>query len=192
MRYILLILLLAGCRQDSAVPVFLSNSGHYDIYSDVRDIVSRKDISVVYTVSIPYNNVVYKIFSITDTVFEKIEVRSDLYDVDSLEVVGKTIILNKQCSREEGSHFMNALLRYGMFELPEEKDILRKCAQYNSPPEGADAPEINFQIIAGNKVRTLNYYNVFKRKNRCSNVKEWDDILKIEDLFYKQWYLRVH
>jgi hypothetical protein len=174
------------------VPIFLSNSDHEDIYLDVRDIVSRKDISIVYTVSVPYNNVVYKIFSVTDTVFEKIEVRSDLYDVDSLEVVEKTIILNKQCSREEGIHFMNALLQYGMFELPEEKDILRKCAQYNSPPERADAPEINFQIVAGDNVRTLNYYNAFKRKNRCSNVEEWDDILKIEDLFYKQWYQSVH
>ena len=193
MRYIVLIFLLSSCLKSSKTePLFLRNGDSEDIYLDVRDIVSEKDISIVYSVSIPYNDVVYKIFSVTDTVFEKIEIRDDLYDVDSIEVVGKTVILNKRCSHTEGNRFMNELLHYGMFNLPEEKELLEKCEQYNEPPEGADAPEINFQIIAGNKVRTLHYYNVFRRNKRCAGMHEWNNILKIEKLFYEQWYLREH
>jgi len=79
--------------------------------------------------------------------------------------------------------------------MEEEEDILDRSYKSQGQEfvnEGADAPASNFQIIARNKVRTLRYYNVFKRRTLYPKVQDWQDISEIENLFDNQWFAHSH
>ncbi|SKC78983.1 hypothetical protein [Ohtaekwangia koreensis] len=76
MKY--LFILLTGCLKgsNSIILPFSPNGNKKDIYHEVRNVVAEKDFSVIYTVSTPYNNVVHKVFSLKDDIWEKIEIRN--------------------------------------------------------------------------------------------------------------------
>ncbi|WP_079689201.1 hypothetical protein [Ohtaekwangia koreensis] len=191
-------MILVGCHKETnkLIPSYSSNGSQKDIYTKVRSIVEKKDFSVVYFKWGEADNGWYKILTLTDDRWEKIEIRTGVAEGDSTEIVLKDIIITKQLEENEGKYLIDKLVQYHLFEIDEEEVILDKCKQSlkteKLPFVIADASTTYFQIISGDKVRSLSYYDSYDRQSQCSSIKEWECILKIEKLFEEKWYINKH
>jgi len=223
MRKVILILisLSFGCQKKEigySIPSFKEN---FALKGEgfLESIAKENDFSVAYTISDIWSvESSMKIFTVKNNVWQKIELRKGILELDStltnvkitmptdvrgvdttfvgntVDVVVKEIKLKKECRKEEAEYFLNQLISLKLFELDEEEKLLEKCGQQRedkTAPQYTDVPYVNFYIIKGNNVRLVSY-QTFKRKEDCPQVKEWENINELMKLFEKEWYVKKH
>jgi hypothetical protein len=197
------------CCQDKdpvyKIPDFKSNSSMNEVWEPIQNIVSKNDISIVCSTGgggglVQPRKFFHKAFCLKGDIWEKDEIKLGIIEVDTIfsnvdaDFVSKEILLSKRCRKEESEKFLQELLELGLFELPEEEALLQRCdnGMHNGKSRITDAGGVTFYIIQGNKVRRLYYYAPDFQMEQCPNIKEWSKIVKIRQLFEKDWYVKKH
>lgn len=133
-------------------------------------------------------NELYKFFSYNQGSWEKIELRQGMIDEEQLKrdpdyYITRDILTRKLCRPEEAHIFLSKLKEYELFDLPEEKVLRTTCKDSGV----IDSETIYIQIVSGDRVRYLEYYDVYDSRERCPDVKEWTNIINIKNLFETEW-----
>jgi hypothetical protein len=133
-------------------------------------------------------NSLYKFFSYSAGSWEKIELCQGIIDEKQLRKdpdypISRDILTRKLCRPEEAHFFLSKLKEYKLFDLPEEKVLRTTCKDSGV----IDSETIYIHIISGDKVRYLEYYDVYDSRERCPEVKQWNNIVDIENLFKNEW-----
>lgn len=216
-----LLLICLNCKQVKpylTLPDFQSNFSLKED-SKLKELSREKDFLVAFGESSIWEmEKSLKVFSVKNGIWEKIEIRSGIVEVDSvldnapitmptnvrgvdttfigqsLDWVNKEIYLRKECRKDEAKDFMNKLIEYGLFELPDEPELLEACAKLRpdgNVPEYSDVGDVYFYIIKHSKVRLVNFHT-YNRNIDCPGMSEWDKIEKIRKLFLESWYQKEH
>jgi hypothetical protein len=205
-QFLTTLFLFGAChgKKNLQVPSFESNSSlneDYLMIREIRDILSKKDFSVIFYNSIEDAERTYKIFCLKDTVWEKIEIVDGLVELDTLIkkddaiFVGKKVQLTKVTPKKEALYFLEKLKKYGLFTLPEDKELFEKCKQDRADhdvPEYSHRDASLFFLVQGEKVRWLNYKTQNRKEDCPTLVDTYNRIDSIETLFKKEWYVKKH
>lgn len=188
-------------NDESTIPSFRKNGSLSDIWYPIRDIVSQKDFSIVYSEGggsfIEQGVLTHKIFCLSNGVWEKIEIKKGIQAIDTLnskvEAIEKNITLQKSCSTEDSQDFLNKLINLGLFELQTEEEIIVKCKEKGEQITiTRDAGTTAFYLVYGEKVRVLTFYNLEQTIKDCPSVSEIDKIGKIKESFKETWFSNRH
>lgn len=180
-----LIILLVSCdkSENEHIPSFSSNGGASKIFEDLRPVTRKYDFTFTFFIPSGVRSL-YTVLGLKGKRWERIEIRTADFERDS---VGHTWILSTTRTRSMDSTEVVALLnllRNGhAFDLPEESTPLKKCLDVigeRTFPDAMDAQTYFIQMVAGNKVRTLKYYDPERRRNKCPDIPEWGYMLAIE------------
>ncbi len=202
-KYILFFLVITCFRcheKDDRFPSFQPNitlkEGDY-----VKDLTKGRDFSIAYGHSTDFpDGHSIKVFSQKNGIWEKIEFVRDLSEMDTsfsesdLDLVFMEMTIRKECRKDEGEMFFSELKKNGLFELPEERELLEKCREQRQDktiPVYDDIGYVNFYIVQGDKARLLSY-QTHKRDEDCPGFSEWDKVDRIQQLFEKSWYRKKH
>lgn len=190
MLFMLFVFVIGCCREEhkSNFHDFSDNASEKDIYQDVRDIALKYDFSIIFFTRAQLSYNWYKIFSVKNNKWTKIEIRQNILDTarqkyDHEYFTSRDIVTRKGCRPEEANAFLSKLKKYNLFTLPEEEEIHEKCK-----PSGIyDVETIYIQIVSRCKVRSLKYYDTYGSARRCPDVKELAEILAVQQLFEEEW-----
>ena len=206
LKLLIFLLFLGACRskKNQLMPVFESNyklNRGDKIINDIYEVLTAKDFSIISYHSIESDASTYKIFCLKDTIWEKIEIVDSLVELDTLIkkddaiFVQKKVQLTKITPKKEALHFLEKLKQYGIFTLPEDKQLYEKCKQARADhdvPEYIDSGGPLFFIVQGNKVRWLSYKTQNRKEDCPTLVETYKRIDSIEALFKKEWYVKKH
>jgi hypothetical protein len=200
---LLILLTLSSCQKAENIflPSFNSNSSLKGEYRVVKDILESRDFCVTIFQDTELSEKHAKILCLKDTMWEKIEIVDGLFELDTLLkkddaiFVGKKVQLTKVTPKKEALYFLEKLKKYGLFELPEEKELYGKCKQDRADhdvPEYSDVGITNIIITKGDEVRKLSY-DTYKKKEDCPTLTDtYNRIDSIERLFENEWYVKKH
>ncbi|HEY8937389.1 MAG TPA: hypothetical protein VIM65_19320 [Cyclobacteriaceae bacterium] len=194
----LTLLICSACNDHTVIPSFKSNSSLEHISENIRDIIESKEVTIAFTPQGDLDYGLTKLFCFSNGVWEKIEVRTNIVELDTilskteLGLIHKDEFLRYKCRESEASSFLHKLTNHHLFELPEEKILIEKCNTGTSAITHYDAGAVVFEIIKGSRVRKLRYTYPWYRIEDCPNVAEWNDILALKALFEDEWYAKEH
>jgi len=194
MKKILFIILIivTGCvntDHDKKKFNFIPNSTSENLFSDYKDIVMRYDFSIIFFYHGDAGHSWYKVFALRDNQWEKIEIRKNIGDEEALKedtttYIFRDITTRKLCSQEEAQSFLSKLQSYGIFELPEEEVLRQNCTRSTR----SDVSTTYIEMVSGDQVRALSFNEIYWSRKHCPNIKEWDRIIHIKDLFETEWF----
>ncbi len=176
-------------QKENVFPNFIANSSIDAIYKDLMPVVSDSEFCVIFFIPAEGGNALYNFFSYSQGSWEKIELRQGMIDREQQKkdpeyYISRDILTRKLCRPEEADIFLSKLKEYKLFDLPEEKALRTTCKDSGV----IDSETIYILIVSGDRVRYLEYYDVYNSHERCPDVKEWNNIIKIEELFKKEWF----
>lgn len=189
---ILSLFLLISCSgtddKKSLFPPFKANAKIDDLHGYVRKVAEENDFSIILSIPTEDDNGWYKIFASKFGRWYKVDIRESVFDIEELKrnpdyCSSRDVIIYKPCTSNEAGSFLSKLKSYGLFELPEESELRVEC-------EGSgrtDMVTTYIDIVSGNEMRSLNYSEVYRSNKHCPDVKEWKNIIMIEDLFEDEW-----
>ena len=204
----IMFLFLISCQNKEPVykiPDFKPNSSMAEVWEPIRNIVSKKDVSIVCLTGgggglVQQSQFSHKAFCLKGNTWEKVEIKLGIVEVDTVfsnidaDFISKEIVLKKECRQEESEKFLQELVKLGIFELPKEEELIKLCDNGMSGGNSriSDAGNVTFYIIKGNKVRRLFYNAPDFQMQECPDVTTWDKIIRIRNFFEKNWYAKKH
>jgi hypothetical protein len=185
---------------DVKTPSFKANSSLSKIWGPIKKIVEKMDYSIVYSqgggAMVNPNKLSSRLLCLKDTIWTKFELRIGIMELDTTfsttdeDLATKAILSKKRCGREEAEKILTSLVDFGLFDLEEEDKLLEKCKNVKSKFDVENDMDVGsdiFYIIKGNQVRKLEYLAPSLRKSGCQGMSEWENILKIVNLFDASW-----
>jgi hypothetical protein len=163
---------------------FEGNASIDDIHKDVKEIAIESDFCVIFCIRDNINHGWYKIFSLKGDNWEKIDIQQNVMDEEQMRkepgyYITRDITTKKLCKLEEANSFLSKLMSYGLFELPEEKMLFKKCKDSGI----TDIGSTYIDIVSENKVRSLKYSGAYE----CPDGQR-KNIYKIQELFENEWF----
>lgn len=200
----LVLFVSCGKQQQQDLPAFKKNATIDDVWQPIEYLTRDKDFSIVRLEGggfIDPSTLHHRIICLKDSTWEKIEYRRGITEVDTMysvsdgELVYKEVALRKECRKGEGESILRELISQGLFELPEEEELIDACVEARDDralPTSSDAGSIIFYIISGNKVRVLTYDDPYTKLEDCPTKESWEKVLAINKVFESNWFVKEH
>jgi hypothetical protein len=202
---IVLLIALNGCEDKMKYdfPDFESNDNIRNLTHGMKDIIQESDFSIV---EVQSNDFLQYGLADRTLLHDKYnnwimsERRYGIEEADSskalnrYEGVTKNIVITKYISNKMAQEYISTFNSLGLFELEEESELRVHCKdEYMRKEEfGADMTTLTFYIIKGSQVRRLTYYSPWVRNERCPEISQWKQVIKIDSIFRNNWFLDRH
>lgn len=176
---------MSGCNFSQPELVsFSSNNEDLVLVDNIDELIKDNELSIVYFSRAQLDYGWYKIFTLENNSWFKIEVRPNSSTLEGEKVTSIPDSINKiLCQEEEAQEFLNQLIKLNAFNLPSENSLISQC----EVPEPIHS-KTRYLIIKGyKKLRGSKYKNVGEFIKKCPDVNAWQNIMDIEKLFTEKW-----